>query len=236
MPEIRQRHNRSTASVSMDGEETDPFTPGAGLSASAMIDASPQHHGSVYKLHVPVFYSILPAFLQRIILSLSFLSWLAPSWKKRHLILCGSYLYKFNDTNSSVPKGSPFEVQRLTTDILLASERELLLPEIGELPEKFESIFTVSTLRRRHYYAVYDNEEARLWLRSLHETRQEVITRNMGHASSASYPTSWKHFDSLGKNLVKSKDRIKGRLERSNRDGMEMITFTDGQIPRGFYG
>lgn len=207
----------------MSGEATDPYIPGAGLSAKSMIDASPQHHGSVQKLHIPVLYSILPSFIQRILLSWSCLKSFAPSWKERHLILCGSYLYKFKDRSSTTPKGSPFDIERLTTDVLRTSG-----PEIGNLPVGYTSIFTVSTLRRRHYYAVSDHEEAMLWVRSLHEARQEVITRNMGHASNVPYPSSWKHFDSLGKGLVKSKDRIKER--------MEMTSLTEDQIPRGYYG
>jgi hypothetical protein len=108
--------------------------------------------------------------------------------------------------------------------------------EIGSLPGGYTSIFIVSTLRRRHYYAVSDNEESLLWVRSLDDARQEAITRNMGHASNVPYPAWWKHFDSLGKGLVKSKDRIKERMEMSGMDGMEMTGFSDGQIPRGYYG
>jgi len=223
MPDIRQRHGSRRSAPS--GEEIDPFTPGAGLSAKSMIDAAPQHHGSVQKLHIPVFYSLLPLFFQRFILSWSCLKSFAPSWKERHLILCGLYLYKFKDTSSTTPKGSPFDVEKINTDILRTTE----LSEIGNLPMGYTSIFTVSTLRRRHYYAVSDNEEAMLWVRSLHDARHEGITRNMGHASNVPYPFSWRHFDSLGKDLVKSKDRIKEKLE--------MTSFTDEQqMPRGYYG
>lgn len=226
MSDIRQRHTsrRSPYSASMSEEEIDPFTPGAGLSAKAMIDAAPQHHGAVQKLHIPVLYSLLPAFIQRFILSWSCLKSLAPSWKERHLILCGSYLYKFKDLSARTPKGSPFDIEKLNTDVVRTNE----LSEIGNLPVGNTSIFTVSTLRRRHYYAVSDNEEALLWVRSLHEARHEAITRNMGHASNVPYPASWKLFDSLGKGLVKSKDRI--------REKLEMTSLTDEQMPRGFYG
>jgi hypothetical protein len=238
MSDIRQRYSsrRSAPSDSMSGEETDPFTPGAGLSAKAMIDVAPQHHGSVKKLHVPVFYSILPSIIQRIILSWSCLKSFAPSWKERHMILCGSYLYKFKDTSSTIPKGSPFDIKTLTTDILRTSDRDKNISEFGNLPAGYSSIFTVSTLRRHHYYAVSDTEEAMLWVRSLHEARQEGITRNMGHASNVPYPSSWRHFDSLGKGLVKSKDRIKERMEKSGLEHMEMTAFPEGQIPRGYYG
>jgi len=214
----------------------DPLTPGAGLSAKAMIDAAPQHHGSVQKLHIPVLYSMLPSVIQRWILTSSCFKSFGPSWKRRYLILCGSYLYKFKEPSSTTPKGSPFNVETLTTDVLRTPGRDLHFSEIGSLPAGYTSIFVVSTLRRRHYYAVSDTEESLLWVRSLDDARQEAITRNMGHASNVPYPASWKHFDSLGKGLVKSKDRIKERMEMSGMDGMEMTGFSDGQIPRGYYG
>ena len=85
MSDLRQRSRRST-STRMKGEETDPFiVPGKGLSASSLIDSRPQMHGAVKKLHTPLFFSILPAFIQRIILSWSCLSPFAPSWKVRYI-------------------------------------------------------------------------------------------------------------------------------------------------------
>jgi len=233
MSDIRQRYSSRRSATS---DEMDPFTPGAGLSAKGMIDAAPQHHGSVQKLHIPLLYSILPSIIQRIILSWSCLKSFAPSWKERHMILCGAYLYKFKDASSTIPKGSPFDIKTLTTDILRASDRDKNFSELGNIPAGYTSIFTVSTLQRRHYYAVSDTEEAMLWVRSLHEARQEGITRNMGHASNVPYPSSWRHFDSLGKGLVKSKDRIKERMEKSGIEHMEMTPFPEGQIPRGYYG
>ena len=232
MSQIRQRVTTTTAS---NMGETDTFVrePGAGLSAKAMIDTSPQQHGVVLKLHVPIFYSVLPAFLQRIILSFSFLSFLAPSWKQRYLILCGSFLYKFKDQASHAPKGSPFEVSTLSVDKVTNQ----VFPELGSLPPGFSTVFSVSTLRRQHYYAVADYEEAMLWIRSIKETRHEAITRNMGHASNVPYPKSWSYFDSLGRGLVKSKERIKQRLEESNLREMEMTNFSDaGPMPRGYHG
>lgn len=238
MSDLRQRpmSRRSTTPATMSGEETYSFTPGAGLSANSIINARPQQHGSVLKLHIPLFYSILPAVIQRLILAWSCLKSFAPSWKERHLILCGSYLYKFKDLDSTIPKGSPFEIETLSADILRTAGRDVNFPEIGDLPAGYTDIFTVSTLRRRHFYAVSDNDEAMLWVRSLHEARQEGITRNMGHASNVPYPSSWKYFDSLGKGLVKSKARVRERMEESSLKEMEMTAFTDGPMPRGYHG
>mmetsp|Transcript_8116 Transcript_8116/g.20118 ORF Transcript_8116/g.20118 Transcript_8116/m.20118 type:complete len:235 (-) Transcript_8116:576-1280(-) len=234
MSEIRRRH-ATTSSSTTEGEEPDPFTPGAGLSAGALIKASPQHQGPVLKLHIPVLYSILPAFIQRIILSLPFCSSCAPSWKERHLVLCGSFLYKFNDECSTLPKGSPFDIETLTTDVL-GHDTSMHFPEMGDLPPGYEGFFTVSTLRRQHFYAVSNREEARIWVRSLHDARQESITRSMGHASNVPYPPSWKYFDGLGRALAKSKARIKNRMEQSNLQNLEMASYMDGPLPRGYHG
>lgn len=132
--------------------------PGTGLNAKQMIDSAPQQHGTVLKLHIPILYSILPQFIKNIILSFSFLSkFLGPSWKQRYLILCGSYLYKFNDETSPVPKGAPFDVETLaaaTSTTTGGGDDEVQLSEFASIPPGYTAIFTVSTLRRKHYYAV----------------------------------------------------------------------------------
>ena len=219
----------------MENSDSNAFMrlPGTGLSATSLIDSAPQQHGVVQKLHIPILYTILPEFIQRFILSWSLLSFLAPTWKQRHLVLCGSYLYKFKDRSSSVPKGAPFEIDTLQVALVRTGE----IPEIGALPPGYTSIFTVSTLRRKHYYAVADNEEAMLWVRSIQEARQECITRNMGHAANFPYPKSWSYFDSLGNSLVKSKARVRDRAELSRLREMEMTEFSDGgPIPRMYHG
>ena len=236
MTELRQRHNNTNNTTKKMDDETDEFlySSGAGLSAKALLDSSPQHHGVVLKLHVPILYSILPDFLKRIILSLSFLRWLAPSWKQRYLILCGSYLYKFNHQASKVPKGSPFAVETIETDTVLPSSGtssgsyELSEVSLGSLPPGYTSVFSVSTLRRHHYYAVSDPEEAMLWIRSLVEARQETITRNMGHSRQVPYPQSWKYFDQLAQTFLKSKERIQERMEHSRMRELEMMPYADG--------
>lgn len=238
--QLRQRPNgSSTTTVEMQPQRKTSVVPphaGAGLVAKSMIDTSPQHHGVVLKLHVPVIYTILPEFLRKIILSFSFLSFLAPSWKQRYLILCGSFLYKFKNQVSETPKGSPFDLEGIDVDIVDSSNASTR-QEFGGLPPGFTCIFSVSTLRRTHYYAVADKEEALLWVRNLHEARQETITRNMGHAGTKPYPQSWSYFDSLGRNLVKSKERIRERMNDYNMREMEMTTYGEaGPMGRGYYG
>ena len=212
--------------------DDDDLSFGTNLSAKSLIEASPQQHGQVLKLHVPILYTILPEFLKRIILSWSFLAFLGPSWKQRYLILCGSFLYKFNNQGSKKTKGSPFPVE--TTDVDIAGISAL--PELCTLPPGYSGMFSVSTLRREHYYAVLDNEEAAMWVRSLNEARQATITRNMGHSSNMPYPKSWQHFDSLGKGIVKASERVKQKIETSRMSEMEMTSIVGGPLPRGYYG
>jgi hypothetical protein len=236
MTELRQRPAAVKSNFDTNdnrSEEMEGFVPGAGLSANALISSDPQYHGVVLKLHIPILYSILPEFLQRIILSWSLLSFLAPQWKQRHLVLCGSYLYKFKDRSSKLPKGCPFEIDGLNIDMVRTGD----IPEIGTLPPGYSTIFFVSTLLRQQYYAVADNDEADLWIRSIQEAKQATITRKMGHASNMPYPSTWKYFDSLGGGLVKSKTRIRERMEELNMREMEMTQFAEaGPLPRAYHG
>jgi hypothetical protein len=240
MTELRQRPaagstmmRSNTNKIRSLNEETEAFVPGTGLSANALISSDPQYHGIVLKLHIPILYGILPEFLQKIILSWSFLSFLAPRWKQRHLVLCGSYLYKFKDKSSKLPKGCPFAIDGLHIDVVRTGG----IPEIGALPSGYSAIFTVSTLLRQQYYAVSDNAEAVLWVRSMQEAKQATITRNMGHASNMPYPRTWSYFDSLGSSLVKSKNRIRERMEKSRLREMELSEFAEaGPLPRAYLG
>lgn len=231
MSELRQRGS-TTAGVTMNTDEAEDdkkyenlLNQGAGLSAKLMIDSSPQQHGVVLKLHVPMLFRLLPAALQRWVMTVSCLKFLAPSWKQRYLILCGSYIYKFKTNQSKVPKGSPFLLDNLDIRQEPGGDH---LPELGYLPPGYDAVFSVSTLRRTHYYAVIDRHEAATWTRSLREAKQESITRRLGHAKHVPYPKVWEYFDNLGENLIKSKERIQERMERDRMKELEMSNFVEG--------
>lgn len=235
--ELRQRVPVQNQYITgnMESEQEDVLPQqGSGLAAKSMINSAPQQHGVVLKLHVPLLYSILPEFIQKVILSVSFLAFLGPTWKQRYLILCGSFLYKFKNQMSQVPKGSPFELE--TIHVNAVSSHGAPPPELGNLPPGFLAIFAVSTLRRQHYYAVADEEEAGVWIRSINEARHETITRNMGHAGGVPYPSTWRYFDTLGRGLLKSKERIREKLEEYNMREMEMANFVEASPMRGFHG
>lgn len=225
----------------MDNEGDDLIhTSTSGLSASAMMRASPIQHGKIMKLHVPLFYSICPTFIKRLLSSWIFFSFFTPQWKERYLILIGKFLYKFKHDHSSSPKGSPFPVESIDVRMISkASSRNAngMEFELSHLPPGCQAVFTVSTLRKTHYYAVSSKEECSTWIASLGEARQEQIRRSMGHTGNMPYPKRWEYFDGHGSSLVKSKQRIKEKMEELHTREMEMTNFGDGgPMPRGYYG
>merc|ERR1712137_936858 len=117
-----------------------------------------------------------------------------------------------------------------------ASEPEF---QFVDLPDtRYRAMFTVSTLRKKYYYAVSSREEALTWVNSLRHARQETITRKMGHSGNMPYPKSWEQFDGLGRDLVRSKDRIRHKMEQTQFKEMDMATFSGdgGPMPSGYYG
>lgn len=246
MQELRRRTGTTSGKAVAEENESlsSKYYLGKGLSATSMLNASPSQTGPALKLHVPVFYTLLPAFLQRF-LSYCF-KFLAPSWKPRYLIQLGSYLYKFSDESSKAPKGSPLPVQEVDVylmedlaDVQGIDDYHGLSPEDGNTEYTY---FCVATMRKRHYYAVTSKEEAQVWVNTLVQARQEAITRSMGHAKNQPYP--YQYFDDLAQSLVQSKDRIRRKMQDSSMREMELATVGagggiaggTGPMPRGCFG
>jgi hypothetical protein len=217
---------------------------GAGLTVPQMLKASPQHYGTVKNLHISPFYTFLPLALQKFIARIWCFSFLAPKWESRYLILLGSFLYKFTDeapTNPKMnPKGSPVPIESVNAQVIEPS----LLPAdhpmgvaLHNLPPGCTCVFSVSDFRKTRYYAVTNKEQALTWVNSLLEAQQETIRRTMGHAPTASFPKAWVYFDSLGRSLLKRKDRIRARMEEISFREMEMSDLAPGgPLPRGYHG
>ena len=210
------------------------------LSAPLMLQASPQHYEFVMKLRVPVFYSILPRFLQRIVCQFSCLRFLAPSWERRFLILLGGYLYKFTQDNDPTkePKGTPVAIDTVDINLInLYDDDENYHDHIlFSPPPACQGLFQVATLRKRHYYATATAEDATTWVNALRQARQEAIKRHMGHAPTESYPPRWKSYDALGKALANRKDRVRRRLHESRLKELELSSLDGAVAPRGYYG
>ena len=207
-----------------------------GLVAPNLLRSSPQHEGSVLKLHIPILYSVLPRFLQSLAKKIPWLSrLLAPRWERRHLILLGSYLYKFLDDKhpSKGPKGSPLVLSAMSFELI---SLQRLQNEVGLCPPPTGHVIAISTIRKRHYYALQSREAAAEWVCALQRARQEAITRSMGHSPPGSFPKSWTYYDSIGANYAARKERIRTRAETRNLQEMEMHSLNDaGPMPTGYF-
>lgn len=232
---------RSAAAITTNSNES-PSVGNARRQAGtlqSMQGASPQQTGTVQKLHVSSFYSILPSFLQMLIAKVWFLTFLRPYWEERQLVLLGSYLYKFVGGKQQ-PKGTPVPVDSMDVFLVINNNNnkdDNIARMSNNLPAGYTTMFCVSTLRKKYYYACTSREQALTWVNSLHEARQEAVRRSMGHAVKDSYPKSWLYFDSLGNSLVQQKYRIENRLQESSLRELEMSNLTEGgPVPRGYFG
>jgi hypothetical protein len=212
-----------------------------GLTAPDLLKASPQHSGQVLKFHVSLIFTMLPAVLQKIIQRCDWLSWARPTWTPRYLILCGSYLYRFVDTanGNKGPKGSPILIQSVTVSLLSSTDQAASDAGIAlaYLPPGYKCVILIDSLRKRHYYACRNREEGLTWINSLNETKLEATKRSMGHVPKDSYSKSWEYYDTLGRGLYNSKERIRDRMERGSLREMEMNMYTEGgPIPRAYFG
>lgn len=244
--EIRQRKTSgNNQGQTEDRKMADTLVGGSGLSASQILEnGSPIYNGTVWKLHIPVFYLLAPAWLKR---TLSY-CWFCPSsfspqWKQRYLIAVGKYVYRFATDQSSDPKGVPLSLQEISASAISLSEAQEDDMEIAfdssNLPAGSNAVFKISLHGKEQYYAVSDREEATTWTNSIQQSRQEVITRIMGHADNSSYPKAWDYYDRLGDDYIKRKKRIKNRLEEANKRELEltsMLSNNNVPDPRGIYG
>lgn len=236
------------------------------LIASTLLQSSPSHHGKVHKLHIPIFYALAPFWMKRILHFISKFSpheglrdCLIPSWKERHLILIGKYLYRFQSdknapTNASSSKlkhnGCPLPIKTMQAKTLSHRNHdrnnEIHFDQVSalttHLPSFCDGYWTVTSQDKTHYYAVSTPQEAQVWVHSIQERRQEVITQELGH-SPMTYPEVWKHIDDLGRKKWESKQRIKTMIERQQRREMELVAMGDGigsgaggPMPSGYYG
>ena len=190
-----------------------------GLQAQLLLGASPSHYGTVLKLHIPTAYSLLPDFLQKRVSAESYISYIiAPTWKERELILCGSYLYRFLTLSSRSPKGTPIALKGVSARIIDSEDDDIdgdgLEAIMENLPPGVNAIFALSSFGKSRYFAVATREEAVTWVNSIREARQESITRSMGH-SKMPYPKSWNYFDRVAATLIKKKERMQLRNRQS---------------------
>eukprot|EP00956_Cyclotella_meneghiniana_P002290 scaffold2600_cov73-Cyclotella_meneghiniana.AAC.8 len=187
------------------------------LTASALQNANPIHSGYAHKLHMPAFYSFLPASIQTLLKWRCFPRRWSPNWTQRYLIVIGSYLYRFQDENGDI-KGAPIPMDTLEAKLYTEDLNE----EFGfGTPLDCEAVIEITSVGKTQYLALSDKEEAQLWINTMKQCRQDCITRKMGH-SNVPYPSEWVALDSAAKRLREKKNRIKEKMEQMDRKEMEM--------------
>jgi hypothetical protein len=241
----------------------DPFA--ASITIANLLKASPQQHGYVKKLHIPFLYWVLPNIVRRILATLPFLRRsVVPTWRDRYLVLLGSYIYKFAWADGGLddeknkrrsPKGSPIAVVSISNSRIVdisgsatESEYDLAIKEaLQSLPAQALSAYTytcfaVERFDKTTYYAVDSFDMAFTWKKAVETAKQEAIRRNMGHAPPDSIPPTWIYYDSIGKQLVRSKERVRARLDHAQLREMEMSSLMSEagggagtSFPRGYY-
>ena len=114
---LRQRSQQGNNTTAVEATTMSSQCPSSSIQLDAASQAFPQQSSPVQKLSVPSFFLFLPSWMQRWIFSVSFLSFLWPTWKTRHLVLLGSYLYRFQTTHGTL-KGSPVLISPLNIHVL----------------------------------------------------------------------------------------------------------------------
>lgn len=215
------RRRRSTPSSSTRSSSSEPEANG-GLSARRMISHA-QHHGPVLKLHQSLWLTLLPTTLRTFLLKL--FSCLRPTWKERYLMIVGSFLYKFRDASSTSPKGAPIPLESLRV-VPHDDDRKITI----DAPPGY-TVLWISTFRQDYYYAVRD-DEVLLWRQTLSDARMECRKRDLGHVPPDSYPREWDYYDKLGAASLRSKNRIRERVQE-----MEMQELSEwSTTSRGVFG
>ena len=166
-----------------------------------------------------------------------FLSFLWPTWKTRHLVLLGPYLYRFETTHGTL-KGSPVLISPLNIHVLDDMDVDKAVPlAVRWASRRFEpsAILCLRTLTQSHYYACASSADARLWLTSICDAQQEAVRRSMGHVANASaIPVQWRHWDAVGRRVAQRKERIRRRLAAIEMTSTS--TEVSGLYPRGYFG
>jgi hypothetical protein len=212
-----------------------------GLTQSNLEAAFPQQTGRVSKLHVSPFFSMLPRFLQKLIVNVFLFSFLRPRWKERNLILLGSYLYKFvveGNTDEDDPKGAPVAVDSIL-ECRLTDARDdniLAVAQSSLLSRSDQTVFCIVTFRKQYYFACDSMEDALVWVNALQEAKHECTRRSMGHANRDSYPNQWRYYDSLGKSRLQHKERVRSKVEETSEMEMNRLVGEVGLMSNAHFG
>jgi hypothetical protein len=257
MSQIRQRY----AAVSNNTFSSSATTPSGqnatkktdALAASNLLKSNPTNCGQVLKLDVPLFYSLMPTWVQRILRY--FPSPFRPSWKRRYMIQIGKYLYRYQiDTNTGIRevserskmklKGTPILLSTVhttplvqTTYGLQSANQEEVIANASDLPPFCSGFFSITSDGETRHYAVSTVEEANTWFNSLSKGRQSNIELTMGH-DKRTYPETWRYIDTMGEERVRRNKRVKDLIRTTDRREIDIMEYCNGGISgnRGHFG
>ena len=246
MSQLRQRYGPVTndtfsRSASSTGQRASRKADA--LAASNLLKSNPSHIGQVMKLDLPLFYSIMPSWVQRILRYLP--SPFRLSWKKRYMIQIGKYLYRYQiDSDVGIHgmsegskmklKGTPILLSTLdakplvqTTYGLQTANHDDIIAFASDLPPFCSGFFSITSDGETRYYAVSSVEEANTWIHSLRQGRQANIELSMGH-DKRPYPESWRYIDAMGEERFRRNRRVKDLIKNSERREIEILETMDG--------
>jgi hypothetical protein len=122
----------------------------ASISAAELLSMTPQpFHGYMMKKDNGWLAYLLPCWM--------------PAWKKRFFVVCGNYLFRFEDEEGEKPKGVPIPLDGC------------MITEIGE------NKFVVNCIRKTYCLQAADTDDLRKWIKAIKTRKLEAIRENMGH-------------------------------------------------------
>lgn len=239
------------------------------LTSSVLLRSNPIHHSKIYKLKIPLVYTIVPTVVLNVIhiclfpiLKLCNIQ-IKPFWVERYFIVIGNYLYKFQPNgkgsmgkNDMKLKGSPIDLQTMTvTSQYLSNNGTTIVSsptnnnhshsdriEMYDVPSipNCHGYFTITTKGMTNHYACETQLEARTWINTLHQARQECITTSMGH-SKKPLTKQVEYANMMGKSIVDRKERISSLIRNKEMDEVELMCLNGGgtgtgSLPRGYFG
>lgn len=173
-----------------------------GLRAQTLLQASPTHSGKVLMLQTPT-----TGFVSKIVTN---------QWRERELILCGNFLFRYTNSNSRKPRGTPMDLYKTQSRIIDEDSDEFKNFNFGsistQLPIGIDTIFCVKSMGKSYFFAA-EHEDAITWVNSINQARLEAIKRSLGH-SRYSYPEMHKCIDELAGIYIRGKEKMKPNLNQ----------------------
>ena len=134
----------------------------------------------------------------------SWLVWLFPciwdKWQPRFLVLIGSFLYRYIDESSCMPKGAPIPLDTATVSIRKGQ---------GQF------CFILSNFQKTYEFRAKSPAEARQWVAAIQQRAADAVRERMGHAETSTEKRRANRIGTLLYDKAVSKKVAKQREELS---------------------